>query len=392
MSTTNRWLKIFLYVIWSLFPLLLQGCNQTNDPKEERMRLAENTTGDVVIGVILPSSRNKNIRLDYKNGVDMALAEINQAGGVNGRKVRLLFKDDNGQLSEGRRIAQSFVENPEVVAVIGHLQSYISIPVSTTYQHYGVLMISPFSTNPKLTENNFDLIFRNIPSDVEFGRELARFAKSRGYHRVMVSNANTTYGRGLANEFEIYGQHLGIEVIDRRSFDVIDQVNFHSELNKWKLRRFDAVLIAGSHPQGTQIIQQMRELGINVPVFGSDDLDSPDFIKMGGAAVEGTVIAIPFHPDSKRPETIHFVDAFLDRYGKQPAAFAAQGYDTLKVLTYAMSKAGSIVPKKVAATLHELQNWPGVTGSTTFTENGDVIGKPIAKKIVNDGRFEFLSD
>lgn len=384
----NHWVA---YVIGCLLLLIIQGCRPKPDVKTERISQAQLNTKNVVIGIVLPSSDNLILQ-DYLNGISMAQNQINRDGGIDGRRVDLIFKDDRGQLEHARHIVQSYINNPDVVAVIGHSKSNISIPMSEIYQRHGILMISPFSTNPELTEKNLNLIFRNIPSDVEFARDLARFAKNRKYRRIMIAYVNTKYGKGLTREFEAYGQHIGIEVVARNSFSPTDSIDFYPTLRHWKLERFDAVFIAGSDPQGTQIIKQMRQLGITAPVFASEDLDSPDFISNGGKAVEGTVIAIPFNPYSQRPQTSHFVQTFKKQYHYIPGAFAAQGYDTLLILTDAMKKAHSIIPAEVAASLHRLKYWPGVCGPITFTKNGEVINKPIAKKIVKNGYFEYMSD
>lgn len=176
-----------------------------------------------------------------------------------------------------------------------------------------------------------------------------------------------------------------MEVVDRRSFEPIgERVNFRNELNLWKYREFDAVFLAGAHPEVTMIAKQMREVGLEQPVFGGDGLDVSNFLSMGGRDVIGSVAPAPFHyelglADESPEKTKRFVTSFKERYGKFPDTWAAQGYDAVMLLVAAMEKAGSSNPRQIAKAMRSLE-WTGITGPHKFDDNGDV-DKPLIKKI-----------
>lgn len=370
--------------------LLVASCKGGPATSQEGTPAALGET--ILIGVAWPFSVTQH---KLREGIELAQQEINDAGGVLGASIELWFEDDQGSVAEGRRIAQQFADDPDVIAVIGHYNSSVSIPSSTIYQFAHILMLSPGSTNPQLTRQGFDLVFRNIPTDEEFGRQLAYFAHRQGYRRMAILAAKDTYGRGLANIFEKRAGDLGIEIVDRFSYPQNSEPSFFRQiLERWQEPSgaessfADAIFIAGTTPEAAYFIRQARQMGITVPIMGGDGLDSPDLWRIGGEAAEGTVVATPFHPDKSEV----FKAAFYQKYGTMPDTWAAQGYDALKLLAYAMQEAESVDAEDIAAVLRSLKGWPGVTGPHTFDANGDVVGKPIVLQKVENSGFVYLAD
>lgn len=375
----------------ALFLLILTAsCSQSGNAKQERGAGA--MEGDITIGATAPWARFETERMLWQ-GIEMALDEINNGGGVLGRKIRLIKEDDEGTVSKARIVAQKFADNPDVVAVLGHYNSHNSIATSVMYEYYKILMLSHTSTAPLLTSREgFTYIFRNVVTDDEIARRLAEFAKKRGYERLMIYYVNNDYGRGLANAFEAHASQLGSTTVDRLSYDSTEKARyFRKDLEYWKKNfTFDAIFLAGEVPKAGEIIAEARRLGIKAPILGGDGLDSPQLWEVGGDLVEGTIVGTYFHPDDPRPEAQAFTRAFSKRYGKRPDAAATQGYDALKVLAYAMQQAGTIAPGKVAETLRKTKNWKGATGPHTFNNHGDVVDKPIALQVVRNKKFELL--
>ena len=366
-----------------LVAVMATACAGTHSVVQERADRARRSTGDILIAVAWPFSVSQD---GARNGIEMAVEEVNAAGGVLGRDLRVAaWADDHGSAEEGSAVAQRIADNPDVVAVIGHGSSPVSIPASAIYQFAGILMMSPASTSPRLTRQEFDLVFSNIPSDEVIGRQMADFVYHQGYRQMVILAAKDAYGRGLANVVEGSGR---IIIVDRQSY--LDDSSFSQILENWKHLNFEAIFIAGSTPPAAEFIRQARAAGINVPIYGGDGLDSGELTTLGGEAAEGTVFASPFDPDDGRPEVQKFAAAFKSKYGGPPDAWAAQAYDEVKLLAYAMNQAGSTVPGDVARVLHQTRDWPGVTGTHTFDENGAVINKPIVLKVVRNGQFEFL--
>ncbi len=386
-----RFTTLCVLIIFSFSCLF--GCQDFHSPAEQRRKKAAHASADdkIYIGAAAPWATLTHLGY-YRQGLEMALEEINRQG-VLGRQVELVMKDDRGSLKQGRIIAQEFVENPDISAVIGHYNSSVTKPVSLIYQHYGLLMITATSTDPAITDRDgFDLIFRNIPTDEEVARQLADFCLTRNYKRMVVYSVDTAYGNSLARAFENRATRIGINIVDRRSYDnETGDFQFQKIIQTWKeYYLFDAIFLAGIVPQAARFIVQCRQQGVHVPVIGGDGLDSPLLWEIGGNLVDGTIVGTFFHPDQDRPESQKFVKAFQARYGCKPDAWAAQAYDTLKILAHAMNLAQSTLPEKVARVFRTMDPVQGVTGEIRFNEKGDVVNKKITTKIVHDHKFEFL--
>ncbi|HSU14674.1 ABC transporter substrate-binding protein [Longimicrobium sp.] len=367
-----------------------QACGGGADPAAERLRRAESGRGEIVIGAAWPwAARSK---LLYKQGLDMAAAEVNAKGGVLGRQIRIVSADDHESVDDGRLVAQRFAENPDVVAVIGHLQSYVTIPAAPIYDLAGVVLLAPAATDPELTQGHFSHVFRGTFSDLAAGAQLADYAHARGYRSVAIYYVRNPYGRSLANAFEEHAAELGIRIAARQSYDpntVPGAPALGPLLDDWKQLGFDAILLAGETPHAATFLTEARRHGITAPVLGGDALGVPDLLAAGPAA-EGTVIVAAFHPDAPNPQVRRFSGAFRARYGQPPDAAAALGYDAVHLLADAIGRAHSTAPDRVARALHETRGWTGVTGPFTFDASGDLPTKPITTITVRGGRFEYL--
>lgn len=372
---------------------LLSACGGTDDPAAQRARRAE-SGGEIVIGAAWPwEARGGDIL--YGNGMDLAVQELNANGGVLGRPLRLLRMDDQESVDRGRIIAQELGRNPDVVAVIGHLHSYVTVAAAPIYDLSGLLLVSATSTSPELTRLGYGRVFRTTFNDTEVGKQMAQYAVDRGYKRMVIYYARNEYGRELANAFEEHAVGRGTQVVNRESYDPnlsANPVAAEQTVSTWSSWEFDAVFIAGQDEQAALLVAELRRRGIGVPVLGSDALATPVFLEKGGAAVEGTVIASAFHPDAPEDEVRAFNQAFAQRYGGRPDVGAALGYDAVRVLAQAMREAQSTEPDKVAAAMHGLRGFHGVTGAFSFDQAGNLVGMPIRKIVVREGRFEYLDE
>ena len=373
-----------LYLI--LLTLTLAGCDNRNLAQQRAGHLAQGK-GDVVVAVAWPLQGGKASLI---NGVELAAAEINQQGGIlGGRKIRIVKKDDESSLTRGRLVAQEIANDPEVAAVIGHLNTYIAAPAASIYEQAGLLMITPGASGQKITEGGGKLVFRSLPGNRDQGRQIADYAVAQGYKSVALYYIKNDYGVDLANYFEQRANEVGITIADRRSYNMGGD-NYAGVLADWSsFLKFDAIFLVGSLPESAQIVREAREAGIKAPIFGGAGLDSPLLIKAGGRAVEGTVVFSLFNMDDPRPEVQNFGQRFKDKFGVLPDSTAAQGYDTLNLLVQAMNRAKSAVPEQVATALRATKNWQGVTGTHTFDEKGDLVAKRLSRVVVKDGRFVF---
>ncbi len=387
-------MKHGMILLMLILPVFVMSCDQTAGMKQERAHRAERARGDIVIGAVGDWKDAEKMHVLFWNGLEMAEEEINTAGGVLGRKIRLLKVDDGGTVSNARIAAQQLADNLDVVAMIGHLQSDITIGASITYSYNGIILLSPLTTALELTrQRGFKYIFRNIPNDDEIGRQLAVYSVRQGYKRVLTYYSINTYGQNLANAFEKYASRLGCFVVDRLSYDYnADAVFIRKDLYNWKKNYvFDAIFFAGSLPHGAIFIREARAMGIHVPIFAGPGLNLPAFFEIAGSAAEGVVTPTAYSQGEPNNETMSFNKAFAARYGSIPDAYAAQAYDAIKLLANAIQKAGTTVPEKVAQALYATKGWNGVTGSHTFDENGDMVKKPMDFQVVHNGKFEFLN-
>jgi branched-chain amino acid transport system substrate-binding protein len=373
--------------------MLSAACGSWRTPAEERALRARRARGDVVVAAAWPWELRKELR--YGEGLDLAVDEVNQGGGVNGRKLRLTRVDDHESVDEGRLAAQRIAGNPDVVAVVGHLQSYVTVPAAAVYDLSGLVLLSPTATDSELTSHGYRRVFRTTLNDRSIGRQIAEFAAHRGLRRVAIFYIRNTYGRELANAFEERASEVGVAIAARRSYDPSDQANdrtFEPIAREWKDLPMDGIFLAGEVPSAGYFIAQARAAGIRVPILGGDALSAPSLMSVPGPAAEGTIVGSVFHPDEPRAEVRRFTTLFTARYRVAPDAASAVAYDAVHLLVHAMQQAHSSAPDDVAAAMRAVRDWPGVTGSFSFDNDGDVIGKHLVTLIVRHGRFEYLPD
>lgn len=373
--------------LWFAFLLLLlaTACTGSPDVAEERARRAAKSDGKVVIGIVWPFSKTDDM---FWKGVQMAVDDVNDAGGAAGRKLQVIWIDDENSVARGKLIAQELANDPRVAAVIGHPESSVALAASAVYQFGGLLMLSPGATSVRLTQQHFDLVFRNTPSDTLVAREMADFAAKRGYRRILLVSAKDEYGLGLGNTFEQRANEVGITIVDRRSYRV-GQSDFAAFLADWEALDADSIFLAGRPPEAAWFVAQVRQMGIDVPITGGTGLFSPEFLKIAGPAADGTIVASLFYADESKPDVERFNRVFAERYGSPPDVWAAQGYDAVRLLADAMNQAGAPAPQRVAQVLHQMKSWTGVTGEHTFEGDGGIT-KPIVLNVARRGDFQYF--
>lgn len=352
----------------------LTGCAQVEESNE------------IFIGVAWPFETMNGL---FNEGLELAVKKINNSGGIKDRELRLIKKDDGAELERGMAIAQSFAENKNIQAVIGHYNSHISIPASTVYNNAGIVMLSPGSTAPDLTNSGYEYVFRGLPSDDEIARQLSLYAAKQGYERMVIYYSDDTYGNGLANSFEDHARAQGITIVDRVNYynDLQNLKQLHS---RWQAFGFDGIFVAEIMPGGARFIYDTGRAGIDVPVIAGEPLDSPSLPQIGGNVAEGTVVGSVFNPQLDSPEVREFVQEFMEEYGVTPSAYAALGYDAVNMLAAALENSDLSNPSTVAAELRYLGEWPGVAGTHAFNEKGENTGDLVVLKKLQGGYFKYL--
>jgi len=323
-------------------------------------------------------------------GTLLAVEEINAAGGVLGRKIQLITEDNQSKAGESATIAKKLISRDKVVALIGEVASMRSLEAAPIAQQFRIPMISPSSTNPKVTEIG-NYVFRVCFIDPFQGVVMAKFARnSLKLKRVAVlTSVSSAYSVGLAKYFkERFTQDGGAIALEQR-FTEGDK-DFKAQLTAIKAANVDGIFLPGYYTEAALVCKQARDLGLNLPLFGGDGWEAPQLISIGGAAVEGTYYSTHYSPENKSPAVSGFVERFRKRWNNEvPDAMAALGYDAAMVLADAIKRAGTTDSAKLRDALAATKNLPGVTGDTTLDAQRNA-SKAAVVIAVKDGQFKFL--
>ncbi|MGZ5450101.1 MAG: ABC transporter substrate-binding protein [Thermoanaerobaculia bacterium] len=369
--------------------LLLAGILILLSCRPGREAQTADTTGDIPVGVYGALTGDQAaFGTSTVNGVRLAADEINAAGGVLGRQVRLLVEDDQGRADEAASAVTKLITAHDVVALIGENSSNQSLAAAPIAQANGVPMISPSSTNPAVTEKG-EFIFRVCFTDPYQGKALAAFVRNElklDTAAILVDKKND-YSVGLAGVFRKELEGAGGKIVAEQSYSGGD-TEFRPQLTTIRAASPQALFIPGFYTEVGQIAIQVRDLGMNMPLVGGDGWDSPAVIQIGGKAVEGSYFSDHYFVGDTRPVVQKFVDEYRRRHGKNPEATAALGYDALHIWADAAKRAGSIDRKAVRDQIAQTKDYEGVAGTITMGPDRNPI-KPVAMIKIENGQMNF---
>ena len=349
------------------------------------------TAGNIRIGVASPYTGNLAAYGDnIKAGVNLKLKEINDAGGINGQKVELVWGDDLCQPKDAGTVGSKFAADKSIVAVIGHLCSSATLAAMPIYVRAGLPAISPTSTNPTIGDVGKGWFFRNCYTDEFQGKYLAWYVvpKLLGKKKVAIFYENNDYAIGLKNSFVEGAKASGVSVTGAEAY-MTGTTDFTPQLTKLLAGKPETIFLCGYHPEGALIAGQARKLGFNGPLFGADGIDNEDYIKVGGKAAENTYLTVPFLAASASPAGKDFAKRFKKAYGRDVDWMSANAYDCLGILAQVIAKTGADRKKirdGLAAINSEANGYKGITGLTYFDKKGD-CSKPAFVKMVKNGKF-----
>lgn len=324
-----------------------------------------------------------------KRGAELRAAEINAAGGINGKTLTLIFEDDAGKEKEASLVAQRIASNRQILAVVGHFNSSCSLAGKPIYKRAGIVELSPGSTNVRVCVGS-KWTFRNLYRDDFQGAFVARYIKNvlGDPQKIAIFFDNDDYGRGLKEGFTSVAEELGLEIIAAEAYDR-DNTDFKAQLTSIKAKNPDLIFLSGLYSQAGLIASQAREAGITALLFGADGVDSPDFLTIAGNAAEGTYVSTPFVFELGGPEAQRMAMAFEEMHGFAPDTWAALTYDAVDMIVKAIEKVGEnreAIRDHLASINSPEKGYNGITGLTYFDENGDCT-KPAYVKIVKNGQF-----
>lgn len=344
-----------------------------------------NKEKEINIGAILPlTGDGAKYGSASRKAIELALEEINGAGGVKGRKIKAIYEDSQGTPRIGISAMQKLITTDGVPAVIGDLFSSVTLAIAPVAEQNKVVVLSPSSSAPKIT-NAGDYIFRNCASDIFEGAIMGEYAfDSLGFKKVAILYINNDYGVGIRDVFKRQFTARGGIVVLEESFEQ-SSTDFRTQLTKIKSTDAQAIYVVGYKELG-QLLRQAKEIGITSQFLSTVMFEDPDIIKTAGGAAEGVIYsARAYDPESKKGATYDFVQRFKEKYKETPDIFAALSYDAVKILALAM-KQGGFTSDGIKGALYGIKHYPGLVGDTSFDENGDVI-QPAVMKTVKQGKF-----
>lgn len=364
---------------------MLSGCGGGEKSGAEN-KAAGGESKEIKIGVAGPfTGAIAETGTTIKNAVLLAEEQINKAGGINGKQVKLDLQDDKADPKEAAAVANKFASDKSILAVAGHYTSSTTLAGAPIYNRAGVVEVSMGSTSPAVTDAG-PFTFRVIASDAYDGEFVAQWVINEGFKKIAVAYENDDYGKGLADVFKNKIESLGGKVVVFEPYNLGETKDFSAILTKFKAAQPDALFIAGQYNEAAMLLKQGKGIGFKLPVFGSNGLYSDALIKLGGAEVEGLRCVGSFHQSAPSQEAKDFIKAYKEKYGQEPDIWAAFAYDAVNVLIEGVKNGGED-RKKIMEYLTTLKGFKGATGVTTFDQNGDCMKEPL-KLVVQNGKFE----
>ena len=321
--------------------------------------------------------------ISTRDGSQLAFDDVNAKGGVLGQKIKLLVEDDQSKPEEAGTVVNKLIHQDHAIAMIGHVASSHSLAAAPICQAEKVPMISPASTNPRVTQVG-NYIFRVCFLDTFQGAVMAKFALDtlKVKKVAILVDVRSDYSVGLQTFFGQAFKKLGGEIVAEQSFSQGDS-DFRAQLTAIKASNPEAIYVPGYYTEVGTIVHQARELGITVPFLGSDGWDSPKLWEIGGTALNGCYFSNHYATDDPNPVVQKFVNDYKAKYKQLPDALAALAYDAARILADAMQRAGSTDGEKVRNAIASTKDFPGVTGQISINEERNAIKTAVIVKVEN---------
>lgn len=311
-------------------------------------------------------------------GIEMAVEEINAAGGVKGKKVELVSYDNKSEPAEATTLATKLMTQDKVLAIIGPATSggfKATVPVALKNK---VPVVSGSATADDVTVDASgvkEYAFRTCFNDSFQGTAMANYAaKNLSAKSVLIiKDSSSDYAKGLAENFKKTFTAAGGTIVGEEAY-VAGDTDFNAILTRVKGQQFDAIYLPGYYQEAGLIIKAARALGITTPVLGGDGFDSPDLLKLGGAAALNNVYFTNHYSSlDKDPKVVKFIADFKTKYGEEPNAFHALGYDTAKFVVDAIGRSSALNGEAVKTALAETKDFEAVTGKLSVDANHNPI-------------------
>lgn len=336
--------------------------------------------GTIKIATQSPLSGGQSaLGVDIKNGAELALEQLGGPLKDMGFTVQLAPFDDQANPDIGVANAKQIVADPQVLCLVGHLNSGVMIPSSEEYHTAGLVAVSPANTNPNVTDRNYLEVNRIVGRDDVQGVVGAEYAQGQGVKSVYIIHDKTAYGQGVATFFQKRAQELGMNVAGFEGTE--EKANFDALITPILSAQPDMVYFGGIYDQAGVFFKQAREKGFEGIFMGPDGMDSTELAKIAGdtlTAGGGTVYSTVAGPANVYPDTAKFITDFKAKYGADPQPFSAQAYDSMAIClkgieTAARAKNGQMPTRQeVANAVRATKDFKGITGTISFNSKGDL--------------------
>ncbi|MGH7318984.1 MAG: ABC transporter substrate-binding protein [Candidatus Rokuibacteriota bacterium] len=324
-----------------------------------------------------------------KASAEIAVEELNAAGGIKGRRVELVGYDDRHDSKEAVAIATKLVEKDRVVGVVSGSYSMPSRVTAPIFARAGMPVTVGYAVHPDVTKAG-PCIFRNgFLSSVEGAAAAEALVKLMGARRIAVLTVDNDFGRTASKAFIERAKVLGAEVTSEQVYP-LGEKEFSPHLTKIREQNVDGLYHTSYYNEGSQIVRKARELGIRAHVEGSEGVDSPKYLELAGAAAEGTTFTTNLNRDSKNPAVQEFLRKYKAKMGVEGDMVGASVYDAVKILARGIAEGGTDA-KGICQALQNLRDFHGITGSISKFIKGEVT-KPVQIQIVKDGKFRSFGE
>lgn len=357
---------------------VLAGCGSSENENEIKVGANFERTGNVA-----------NYGQATLDGFNLAIKEINDAGGINGKKIKVVEADNKSEASEAVNAATKLISDDKVKVLVGPAVTANVIAETQVATDNKVPIIAPCATSPDVTVENGSVkpfVFRSCFIDPQQGSVMAKFAveKLKAKTAVIYVDNSSDYSKSLGKVFKEKFEAAGGKVVMEEAFLAKDQ-DFKAALTKLKTANADVVFVPAYYEEVGKIVKQARELGFTQPFLGTDGWDDPKVADIAGAdALNNTYFST--HYSDKDEEVKGFVDAFTKEYGHAPNVFAALGYDAGKMLVDAIKRAGSDDPEKIQKALEETKDLKVGTGTITMDKDHNPIKQAVILENKNGDR------
>ena len=347
-------------------------------------------TDEIVVGAYLSlSGSDSTFGTDTRDGIELAVEEVNAKGGVKGKKIKVLYEDDKSTPQEASNKVRQLIDRDGAVAILGEVASSRSMAGGLICNTKKVPMVTPSSTAVEVTKDR-EYVFRTCFTDDQQGDVAARYVAGtlKKKRAALFFAAQDNYSSGLAQSFKDSFKKAGGEIVIEKGFQS-KETNFTTYLKELAEAKPDIIFTPIYYNDMVKVARQATDLKMPGSMFlGGDGWDSAELIDGAGAQLEGAHFTNAYAPDVPWPNSKAFLDAFKAKYKHDPGALSAQGYDAARVLFDAMGRAPEITPLAIKDALGQTKDFQGATGVMTIDKNRNA-NKPIVVVKIQDKKFKF---